>query len=149
MNAMNPNPIPRRIRDLMTPSPKTVTPATTVGDAYLLMTEGNFRHLPVVADGRVVGMLSDRDIFRHMPPPAAQNTPDHGRFVNQPVGTLMSRPVLSVSPDEPIETAADVMLTEHVSALAVTGADGRLVGVVTLSDLARFAGWLIRSLPLP
>lgn len=147
MNA--PNPIPRLVRDIMTSKPTTVTPDTSVADAYLLMTEGAFRHLVVVSDGRPIGMLSDRDILRHMPPPSKWTQPEQGRFATEPVKSIMSSPVLSLSAKEPIETAVDVMLTEHVSALAVTDDDGRLCGVITLSDLSRFAGWLIRSLPIP
>jgi len=133
----------------MTSNPRTVSPDATVADAYQLMTEGGFRHLAVVEEGRAVGMLSDRDILRHMPPPSKVTRAEQGRFAAEPVRTIMSQPVLSVGSGEPIETAVDLMLTEHVSALAVTDGEGRLCGVITLSDLSRFAGWLIRSVPLP
>jgi acetoin utilization protein AcuB len=143
-----PVPIPRRVRDLMSQQPKTVTPATQVLEAVSLMTEGGFRHLVVVEGGAVVGMLSDRDILRQMPPPHRASPAEQGKFSTDEVRVLMTRPAITIGLDEPIEAAVDVMLAEHIGALPVIDAAQRLVGVITLVDLARFAGMLIRSLPV-
>ena len=52
------------VSDVMTPSPETVEPDESAGQAAVLMIHGGFRHLPVVAEGAVVGMISIRDLVR-------------------------------------------------------------------------------------
>lgn len=142
------NPVPRRVRDIMTVEPQSVRPSTPIAEAYTLMIQGGFRHLVVVVEGgEVVGMVSDRDILQNMPPPSRESSVEQGRFANEPVMSLMSQPALTIAPDEPIETAVDVMLAEQISALVVTTAQKRLLGVVTAVDLAKLAGALMRLLP--
>lgn len=140
--------LPRRVRDIMTKSPKCVSPTTHLADAYSLMIEGHFRHLVVIENDKAVGIVSDRDVLRHMPPPLASEPAAVGRFVHSEVSGIMSHPPLTVTGDDAIENAVDMMLTEHISALVVTDEKGRAVGIVTLVDMARVAGDLIRSLPL-
>lgn len=141
-------PIPRRVRDIMTRDVRTIEPGTPVGEAYGLMLEHGFRHLVVVDHGKVVGMLSDRDVLKHMPPPSRASAAEQGRFASTPVRKMMSATVFSIEGAEPIETAVDLMLAEHISALVVTDPAERLEGVVTLVDLAKLLGWLIRGLPI-
>jgi acetoin utilization protein AcuB len=142
------SPLPRRVRDIMTQHPRSVAPASHVSDAYSLMLEGGFRHVVVVEDDRVVGMLSDRDILKAMPPPSKASSAEQGKFANSEVQSIMTSPALCLQPDEPIEAAADMMLAEHISALPVVDEGHRLLGVITLVDLARLAAWLIRAKPL-
>ncbi len=52
-----------RVREIMTDKPRTIGPEDTAGEALQLMRDGHFRHLPVVQDGRVVGMVSLRDLY--------------------------------------------------------------------------------------
>lgn len=130
-------PLPQKVRDIMTANPRSVPPSAPVSAAYSLMIEGGFRHVVVVDGQRVAGMLSDRDILRAMPPPSTATVADQGRFFASEVRALMTAPALSLRPDEPITTAVDLMVNEHISALPVTDTEGRLLGVVTLVDLAR------------
>ena len=78
------------------------------------------RHLPVVVHGRVLGMISDRDVRGAMP----------GRTV----ADVMSSPAHVVRPDDTIETAARLMLSRHISALPVVDAGGQLTGMITTTD---------------
>ena len=55
-----------RVSDIMTPNPKTTTTNNTVSDCMSLMTENDFRHLPVVDDGQVVGMISIGDLVKEV-----------------------------------------------------------------------------------
>ena len=59
-----------RVRDLMTPAPLTIAPATSVHEVYHLMQDRRIGHLPVCEDGRLVGLLSERDLRRVLPSPA-------------------------------------------------------------------------------
>src|SRR2546428_13377525 len=64
-----------RVRDLMTPAPLTIAPATSVHEAYRLMQDQRIGHLPVCEDGRLVGLLSERDLRRVVPSPATRPAP--------------------------------------------------------------------------
>jgi CBS-domain-containing membrane protein len=105
--------------------------------------ELRFRHLPVVDDGKLVGILSQRDLLR-----ATVNGVDHSplalareaRFLEQTfVRDLMRTDVLTARPDEPIKAAAERMLGAHIGALPVVDGDGMLIGIVTENDIMRAA----------
>src|SRR2546430_16771826 len=61
---------PARVRDLMTPAPVTIAPETSVQEAYRLMQDQRIGHLPVCEDGRLVGLVSERDLRLVLPSPA-------------------------------------------------------------------------------
>jgi acetoin utilization protein AcuB len=108
------------VREIMTVTPLTVTPATPVSQARRLLQTYRIRHLPVVdpETGRLVGILSDRDL----------TPPDDG-----PVETVMSAPVQTVSPGAPVLQTARRLADERIGALPVLAGD-RLVGIVTAVD---------------
>jgi acetoin utilization protein AcuB len=140
---------PRKVREIMARDPVTAPPATTLAAAYELMMEGNFRHLPVVdARGRVVGILSDRDLLQAMPPPggAPELLAASAAFSRRPVTAVMAEAVLTVSEDDAVEVAVDVMIANRVSALAVVDAEERLAGIVTLVDVAGALVNVLRTL---
>jgi acetoin utilization protein AcuB len=109
----------------MTPHPVTVTPQDTLATAQQKMTAGRFRRLPVVQDGTLVGILTDRDIRRHV-----------GKEGRTQVMAAMTEHPLTVSPSSTIEEAVRLMLRRQISGLPVVE-DGRLVGIVTTSDVLR------------
>ncbi len=119
----------------MTRRPVTVTPSTSLDEAIRLMEQHRFRHLPVVADGAVVGMLSDRDVRLgtggqslgelHVPRDAA---------LPSRVEELMHSPALCVQSDERGPAAALRMVEHRIGALPVLQ-DGRLAGIVTETNL--------------
>lgn len=113
------------VEQVMTTSVVTATPETTAGRARDLLQEGGFRHLPVVRSGRLVGMVSDRDLR------AARALAE-----DPPVGRLGSADVMTVDPGTPVEEAARLMLEHKIGALPVVR-DGALVGIVTESDVFR------------
>jgi acetoin utilization protein AcuB len=118
------------VREAMTARPVAVTPAQTLAEALALMRHGRFRHLPVVADGALAGIVTERDL--RLAEPAAW-TPEHG---NRPVRVVMTRDVIAVGPDDPVEHAARLMLENTVSCLPVLDGDA-LVGIITESDIFR------------
>jgi acetoin utilization protein AcuB len=104
----------------------TVAPDATVAEARRLLDERRIRHVPVVARGRVVGLVSDRDVRS-----AARGDPERTR-----VADIMTRDVLTVSPAARVEEAARLMLAHRIGALPVLER-GELVGIVTTTDLLR------------
>lgn len=121
-----------QVGDVMTRKVVTVEPDTTLETAEELMRRGGFRHLPVVMEGRMVGVVTERDV---LPPPglAASTVSAHrGRAVR----SVMSKGIISVTPDDPLEEAARLLLDNKINCLPVL-ADGRLAGIVTGSDIFR------------
>ena len=113
------------VRDVMTRRLLTIAPDTPRDDARRLMDEHGIRHLPVVAGGRLVGIVSDRDI-----PAAAPAAP------GSTAGAVMTRTPVTVTPDTRIEHAARLMLDRGFGALPVMDGDV-LTGIVTYTDLLR------------
>jgi acetoin utilization protein AcuB len=124
------------VQDVMQSNVLTVTPRATLPEAIRLAQQRGIRHLPVLADGRLVGILSDRDLKRAMASPASTLSPHERQeaMARITVDEIMTRDVMTVGPRFPLEEAARLMLKEKISALPVTE-DGRLVGIVTETDV--------------
>lgn len=122
-----------RVADLMTVDVKTCGPDDPLSVPAGLMSTHDCGSVPVVgADGRVVGMLTDRDICMAALRRAA---PLDGIQVAE----AMASRVCSVRPDDTLETAAGMMRRHQVRRLPVVDPAGRLVGLLSLGDLARRA----------
>jgi CBS domain-containing protein len=127
-----------RIREWMTPSPITVGPTTPVAGLAQMMSLRRLRHLPVVEDEHLVGIVSDRDLRTVLPSPATSLAVGEIRFLldRLTVGQVMTHRVLIVAPDEPLAEAVRQMLEHKIGALPVVE-NGRLVGIITEIDVLR------------
>jgi acetoin utilization protein AcuB len=124
------------VREIMQTRLLTVTPKTTLPEAIKLVSQRRIRHLPVVEDGDLVGIVSDRDLKRAMASPATSLTTHELLYLldRLTVGEIMTRTLITIGPMFPIEDAARLMVQERIGALPVT--DGRaLVGIVTETDV--------------
>jgi CBS-domain-containing membrane protein len=121
------------VEDVMQTSVTTITPTTPVTEAVRLVRRRGIRHLPVVQDDALVGIVSDRDLKRGTA--ASPETPQI-RSLREAltVDEIMTRAVITVGRTFPIEEAARLMVTEKVGALPVTEV-GRLIGIVTETDV--------------
>jgi acetoin utilization protein AcuB len=109
-----------------------------VADAARLMARRGIRRLPVVAGGRLLGIVTTTDLLHAFPSdvnPFAVDSTAADQTVTT-VGELLGHAVVTVGPDEPIEAAAALMLARKVGGLPVLR-DGRLVGLITESDVFR------------
>jgi acetoin utilization protein AcuB len=123
-----------RVRDAMTRDVITVEPDASAAQAWGLCRERNIRHLPVVEGGRLVGIVSDRDL-RDLSPP--RDTPDQENTLGWVrIRDMMSAEVVTAYPLDTIEHAARVIYEHKFNCLPVV-ADGGLVGIITSSDLVR------------
>ena len=129
---------PLRVGDIMSVSPVTITPSTSVHEAQTLMQQRKIRHLPVLQDGRLVGMLSDRDIRLVLPSPATSLTVWEIRHLLEKltVGEVMTYFVMTTAPDCPVTEAVGRMLGHKVGALPVVE-DHQVVGILTRTDILR------------
>ena len=113
------------VRDVMVTDLVTIGPEATARAAWKLMRDGRFRHLPVLKAGRLVGILSDRDLRPVLLSPS---------LARVRVADLMSEEITTVRAGAPVEDAASLLVTKKIGCLPVLDGE-RLVGIVTETDL--------------
>ncbi|NJD26673.1 MAG: CBS domain-containing protein [Chloroflexi bacterium] len=125
-----------------------VSPSTPVATAMKLIRQRHIRRLPVVDDGVLVGIVSERDLLRAMPSPATSLTvweiPELLERLH--VHEVMTRQVVVVQPDTPIKEAAQLMVDHKIGGLPVVE-DGRVVGVITETDIFRVFVTICNGVP--
>lgn len=114
------------IRDVMTPNPRTVSPEDSLESAARIMRDEDTGVVPVVQDGRPVGILTDRDIV-------IRGVAEGGSA--RAVRDIVTGRVISVSPDATTREATELMSEHQIRPLPVVEND-RLIGIVSLGDLA-------------
>ncbi len=120
----------------MTPNPVTCTPDTPVFEASEIMKREGVQRLPVLDEsGNLVGIVSEKNIINASPNGKLSMVEFAHQLSLLKVGDVMSREVITVYTDDPIEQAARKMCDQDVSILPVIDYNGKLVGVVTRSDL--------------
>lgn len=126
------------VRDWMTPNPVTVSPETTVPEAHKLMTDRRIRRLPVVKDGRLVGIVTRGDVRGAQPSEASSLSIFELNYLltKLTLDRIMTRDPVTIRPDETVYDAARLMLQKKIAGLPVVE-QGRVVGVITESDIFR------------
>jgi CBS domain-containing membrane protein len=119
----------------------TLTETQNLALAEELLRLHRIRHLPVVRGGRLVGLITHRDLLRA----AAQRCADPAQ---QPLwaSDAMVRDVKTVTADTPTREAVTLMLENKYGCLPVVGADGELLGILTEADMVRYARHLIEDM---
>ena len=120
-----------QVRDVMTERVRTVTPTASVREAARLMSEIDAGVLPVAEGDRLVGMITDRDI--------AVRGVAFGKGPDATVGEIMSPEVKYCFDDEDVDDVCENMADLQVRRLPVVNRDKRLVGIVSLADIANAA----------
>jgi CBS domain-containing protein len=122
-----------KVKDIMTAGPKTCTPETTVAEAATLMWEGDCGILPVVDDGELVGVVTDRDMY------IALATRD-ARASELRVGAVATTKVATCEPEDDVHAALATMKQARVRRLPVVGFGGTVLGIVSMNDIVLAAG---------
>lgn len=124
-----------RVRAMMQRHVVCLGPDDSLHEAYELMQEGGFRHIPITEDGVLIGIVSDRDVLLQ----ATQQ--DRVVLVpDMPLGDVMTKGVITCATSARLADVADTMVENKIDALPVTDGDGRLVGIVTSTDLLMLMG---------
>jgi len=128
-----------KVREHMSRNPASVKPEDGLKDAIWKMERGHFRHLPVVdGSGKLIGMLSDRDIRLIRPSLAFVNKEEAMvQLWSLSVQQAAVFDPISVKPETTLREAAELMLRWHVGGLPVVDNSDKLVGMITYSDLLR------------
>jgi acetoin utilization protein AcuB len=127
-----------RVKALMSHIVISVPATTPVLEARALMLKEGIRHLLVVEDGRVHGMVTDRDIRLNLPSPATSLTVWEINYLlaRLTVADVMTKSVIVIDPERDAREAARIMIDHKIGALPVLDGE-RLVGIVTETDLLR------------
>jgi len=135
------------VRDGMTPHPVTVRPSETRRTARAGREATRCRRRPVLDEqGHLCGIITDRDLrlATHSPLGLRERWEDELRLTRTEVDACMTPDPITISADEPVERAVDLLLEHTISGLPVLEGD-RLVGIVTVTDLLRALRDLLRS----
>jgi len=126
------------VKDMMTTSIITIESSEPVLKAKQVMAQKDIRHLPVLEDGMVVGILTDRDLK------LAQAVTEDAQFdQHRTAGDICVHNAYSVGPDEPARNVLSYMAKERIGSALVVNEEGRIVGIVTAVDACRvFARFL-------
>ena len=117
-----------RIRDIMKEQVESISPRESAESARTRMRVRRIRHLPVIEDGNLVGVVSDRDL---------NGSVEARRFGS--VGDVMSAPVVSANPEMTLRQAANQLRGRSIGCLPVLEEE-KLVGIVTTTDLLELLG---------
>ncbi len=117
-----------RCRDIMTSSVQTATRGMTLKDAAALMRDGDVGSVPVVEDGKLAGIITDRDIV--------VRSISEGRDALSTVGEAMTSEIYSVKPDDFVFEAIRLMGDKQIRRVPVVGENGELAGIIAMADIA-------------
>ena len=128
------------VRERMTSPAVTITPETPFQEALKLMRDKKFRRLPVVdSAGKIVGIVSERDMLHASPSPATSLSVWEVNYLlwKLKISDIMTHNVLTLNQDTPIEDAANLMVTHKIGGVPVVDDSGKVVGVITETDIFR------------
>jgi len=135
-----------QVADFMTRELVTVKETDDLALAESILRLGGIRHLPVVREGKLVGLVTQRDLLRSGASGSGASGGPKARAVH--ARDIMSRTPTTVGPDSSLAHAARVMLKHKYGCLPVCEEDGTLVGIITESDFVRFAADVVQDLDL-
>jgi CBS domain-containing protein len=118
-----------KAKDVMTKGPATLGPQATLGEAATLMRQEDCGSIPIVDGGRLVGIVTDRDIVVRAIAAGKDARSTH-------VSEVMSADPVSISPDTDVDEAAKVMADRQIRRLPVVE-DGKLAGILVIGQIAR------------
>ncbi|MDD3765630.1 MAG: CBS and ACT domain-containing protein [Eubacteriales bacterium] len=124
------------VKNKMVANPFTVSPEQTIIEAQEIMVQNGVKRLPVMKDGKLVGVVSKDDIIRYSPTKATSLSVGEITYLlaKTKIKDIMSKELVTISPDALLEEAVVLMRHHDVSFLPVLD-NGRLVGIVTASDI--------------
>lgn len=138
--------MPRTVAEVMTAEVHTLPPEATLEDAILFERKHKVRHIPVVDGVELVGILTDRDIKRATPSLIGGIDRDNYEIMirTTPVSRIMTRDPITATPSTSLREAVELFTNRRFGCLPVV-AGGRVVGIVTGTDLLRAFGEHLRA----
>jgi CBS domain-containing protein len=122
-----------KIKDIMTGEPRTCSLGTNLAAAAALMLDGDCGILPVIDEGKLVGVVTDRDMYIAL---ATRNK----RASEMTVREVVQTPVYTCGPDDDVQAALETMKQHCVRRLPVEGFGGTVMGIVSMNDIVLTSG---------
>ncbi len=117
----------------------TINQDDSVSLAFELLLTNDIRHLPVLSHGKLAGIITDRDLHEALIPSSPTHT--HGSMYhtvrNIKAKDLMTPNPITIGPDAPVDRAAQLLFDRRIDCLPVKGAKGRLIGILTSTDILK------------
>lgn len=127
------------VKDVMKTQLVTLNADSKLGFANDIMYLGRIRHLPVVKGDAIVGILTQRDLYRASLTSILTNWKENKEFLDSiKVAEVMTKNVVTVSPDATIEEAAQIMIDKKVGGLPVVKEKTKLIGLITETDVLQY-----------
>jgi acetoin utilization protein AcuB len=127
-----------KVKELMTKKVKTISPSEGMDRVFLIINYENIRHLPVMDEGKLVGMVSDSDFKKVHGSPKFLVQPDGTTFTvsSRKVEGIMQKKVITIEPNQKAHEAAAIMVKKKIGALPVVH-KGKLKGIITATDILK------------
>lgn len=122
---------PLTAADVMTPAPRTCSPFSSVLEAVMIFRDADCGAVPVLKDGKAIGVLTDRDV--------ALALGGHPDLASRPVEEIMTKEVITIDSDASIDTVREMFGERTVRRLLVVGPHGELAGIIAWSDIAPYS----------
>jgi len=128
-----------QVKDLMTANVVAIRDISPLREAISKMSAGRFRRIPVMREGTLVGIITDRDIRQALNSPVVfhERSADEYLLDTVTVGSSMTRNPLTIAPEDDVLKAAELMEHHKIGGLPVVE-NGKLLGIITLSDLMNY-----------
>lgn len=126
-----------KLADVMTSNPLSVEPNDTIRQAEEILNEHEIRQLPVVRGTELVGIITDRDIRSFLSGRSFGTPEERERAMNTKVGSVMTDKPISLSPEDELRDAVELLIEEKVGGIPVVDEEVGLVGIVTYVDVLR------------
>lgn len=126
------------VRDVMNKNVVIAKPDVTIREASGVMNKFSIGSLVVVEDKNIVGIITERNVLTAV---AEGKDPE-----TMPIENIMTKKVITITPDKPVEEAVDLMVKNKIKKLPVVGEGNKLVGIITASDIIVVEPKLIASI---
>jgi len=135
-----------KVGDWMTPNPITIDASATIVDAQNLLKERNIRRVPVMKDGRLAGILTERMLLSYSSTKAGSHDPWELQylFAQTPVTEAMNPKPFTVTPDTDLAVAAQIIKERKLNGITVVDERGDLVGILTTTNALDALMWFAR-----
>jgi CBS domain-containing membrane protein len=138
--------IPKTVEDIMTRKLITITEDDSLETVEVGMARFRFRHLPVVRQGKLVGLITHRDMLHVSSSFLSEDRKKRDALIHKiPARRIMHTDVVTVRPSEPITKAGETMWTKKIGCLCVTDDEGVLRGIVTEADFVKLAVLMLKG----
>jgi CBS-domain-containing membrane protein len=129
------------VREVMSAEPWATNVTSSLRHVLRLLAEADVRHLPILSDGALVGIISDRDLLALTGLSDASDDPEaRRRALAEPASSVMSSNLITVHPDTEVAEAIDLMIEHRIGAIPVVEpGSAKLLGIVSYVDVLRAA----------